>query len=337
METAQTIGNATNSLGKRNIVVKNLSHNKKEKRQRIHKENFVKVSPTNKIGDKIPIESSTQTMQITSSKRKYVKKADKIAAIVATPKRKYVKKAKKAVAFIAPTKRKYLKKADKIAAMSAMPKRKYVKKANKIAAFVPKRTYVKKADIIAAQVHAAQVHAAQVHAAQAKHVAHVTTHHDEKFDAVALLNKKVKEGNPEYIKFQKFLQAHPDLDIKSALFLVNTDVASKKGHSPDDFKLGELKITNLTKINTYARAIVKTKKYFSNYNDIKFVKAFVALITLPKYNHNKMMKRLTLKVALPKIGEPRLKICDSVDSYKNMLIDLYNYHIPAKSKLAFAS
>jgi len=150
-----------------------------------------------------------------------------------------------------------------------------------------------------------------------------------------ILNQKIKSKNLRYIKFKTFLDSHQGLNVKNGLLLINSNIASKKQHSRNDFKNGNLEITNLTKLNSYMKTIDKTKKYFSDYYNIKFIKAFVSIWELPNYDNNKMLKHLKSKIVIPKIGVPRIKTCDSVDEYKEMLLNIYNYYSPDKNRLSF--
>lgn len=96
-----------------------------------------------------------------------------------------------------------------------------------------------------------------------------------------------------------------------------------------DFEEGKLKIPDIKKSYVIAKKIMDYKPFYENFYRGTFVSALVPLISKSEpYNHKEMIHKLS-------VCPIRLKDCNTVENYRSLLEDIYNYKRQKETKVSF--
>jgi hypothetical protein len=146
-------------------------------------------------------------------------------------------------------------------------------------------------------------------------------------------------GIKPYQQFKQFIGEYPDFGIKSAECIVTgftskapnsktMIVNGKKSIKNNPFRSGELQISNLEEAYGRAAEIMKYKPLYDGYNKLTFVRTMVGLLKNRHFNNDVMIHKLSL--------QPRALIhCRTVDQYKVLMEEIYNYKNRVKVSFRF--
>ena len=124
-----------------------------------------------------------------------------------------------------------------------------------------------------------------------------------------------------YKKFKKYYGfGHP-----TCRYLLMGRTSTDRSAS-DVFRKGKLKIDNLKRAEEWAERIQDFAAFYDGYQRRSFVVALMRMFSLPKYNHDRMIKKL---------GYQSSKLVDATTAtaYIDMLEEIYNFK--SQSKLRF--
>jgi len=116
-------------------------------------------------------------------------------------------------------------------------------------------------------------------------------------------------GYNSYVQFKDFWEEYPMFSFTAILillsqmtgnphskFTVHKQRGGKKSIARSSikirFKEGDFEIPDLSKSESFAKKILKVKKYYSGYNRTLFVRTMVSLFKNPNYDHNEFLKKL---------------------------------------------
>lgn len=150
------------------------------------------------------------------------------------------------------------------------------------------------------------------------------------------LNMYANEGYDAYVTLQKFMSDFPDFGIQSSERLITLRAGSgstskdKEGKTVNmkDFEEGKLKIPNITLSYILARKVMEFKPFYNGFHRGTFVSALMPLLRSKIYNQKEMIDKL-------KVAPIRLANCSSVEAYRMLIEDIYNWKRQRESKVSF--
>lgn len=149
------------------------------------------------------------------------------------------------------------------------------------------------------------------------------------------LNMYVSEGYKNYIELNKFMSEFPDFGIQSSERLITlkanghsqTRIDGKKA-AMKDFEEGKLTIPNITLSYILARKIMDFKPFYKNFHRGTFVSSMMPLLQNKLYSHKEMIDKL-------KVSPILLRNCQTVDAYRMLIEDIYNWKRQKENKVSF--
>lgn len=154
----------------------------------------------------------------------------------------------------------------------------------------------------------------------------------EHLDSLAIL------GNPNYVRLKEFRTHYPEFKSGVAECIVtnysgghNQNVVDGDGtkvNKSEAFRLGLLQIADIETVYDNASKIMEYKPYLRTYNSGMFVKTLIHLFKIPKFDNNRMIKKLAVQPT-------KLKQCATRAQYMDLLEDIYNYKVQAEKKFSF--
>jgi hypothetical protein len=141
----------------------------------------------------------------------------------------------------------------------------------------------------------------------------------------AYIDSNIELGKKDY-EFIKELMEQYKLPYTAVLAiitksLIGSDVIEK-------FRNGEIKVNNYPEVNQQAKWIGSLKPYFHRYNSKNFVFAMTTFFSNPKFDFDEFLYKLSVNRNL-------LYPVTTVNEYKKLIQNLYNYH--RKDKVKFIS
>ena len=133
-----------------------------------------------------------------------------------------------------------------------------------------------------------------------------------------------EEDNPnrkaEYQAFQQFVDKYP-FPITSCLAFFYGQYGSVIKELVQNGKLKVCK--QMESVEKFAEQVVATSAYVPFFKDKQYVGALTDIFTHPKYDHFRMMKKLSIQ-------RDKILKCTCKDGYIRLLEDIYNWHAPDK-------
>jgi len=155
------------------------------------------------------------------------------------------------------------------------------------------------------------------------------------WNKIDYLNMYVSEGYKNYIELQKFMSEFPDFGIQAAerlITLKTTNTVQKrfdnKVMAMKDFEEGKLVIPNSTLSYILARKIMDFKPFYTNFHRGTFISSMMPLLQNKLYSHKEMIEKL-------KVCPIQLRNCQTVDAYRMLIEDIYNWKRQKESKVSF--
>lgn len=138
---------------------------------------------------------------------------------------------------------------------------------------------------------------------------------------VDFMETHAKAGNPNYIRFKEFFDAH-EFDVTVCQIII---IGRRSGgHASDDFRLGKTQIDEQQLTDAYIKAkkIMGLASFHPNgWKSRHFVDAMLILLNVKGYDHEHMIAKLT--------AYPELMLKDAkslrVEEYLRVLLDKYNF------------
>lgn len=178
-----------------------------------------------------------------------------------------------------------------------------------------------------------------------------------RLEEVQILNENMKNWNKkdylnaycdmkytEYLKFRNFMREFPDFGIDACESLLNNTASNNSAQGYDknlisetnksgvyrkrNFHSGELCIENYDLAVENAKKIMMIKPYYNGFNRAGFVKTMIGMFKNENYNHDKFISKL-------KKGTKSLHNCSSINDYKVLIEDIFNYCSQIKVSLRY--
>lgn len=146
-------------------------------------------------------------------------------------------------------------------------------------------------------------------------------------------------GSKPYLQLKQFMDEYPDFGLKIAECIATGTMDENKQKAPikvngkfyrgkSDFKDGKLKAFDAGSAYERASEIMKYKPVFDGYNTVTFVRTMVGLLKHKHFNNDVMLHKLALN--------PRALVrCRTVDQYKVLMEEIYNYKNRVKVSFRF--
>lgn len=148
------------------------------------------------------------------------------------------------------------------------------------------------------------------------------------------LNSYVKEGKREYVRFKKFMEDFPEFKLQACYNLLTGKqdqareiiIGVAGTHRKKDFEAGNLKIADLQWSYKMAENIRSIKPHYDGYNRNAFVKAMIAIMKHPAYDHKTFLSKL--------IKQPgTLHHKSNINDYKLDIEDIFNFGVKAENRV----
>lgn len=138
----------------------------------------------------------------------------------------------------------------------------------------------------------------------------------QKWDNFDYLNRWLREGRPEYIRFKDFVEKRPHMGYTFCLTLLMTG-SNKQVRVA--FRNGTYMCDNMEAAETLADAVKSLEPYAKDfYTHAYFMVALRVLLENPRYDHATLLKKLEYQ-SIKMRKQPDHK------SYVAMLLEIYNY------------
>ena len=144
---------------------------------------------------------------------------------------------------------------------------------------------------------------------------------------IDFMEAHAKSGNPNYIRFKEFYDAH-DFEV-TVCQLIITGTRTRGHASIDKFRSGMMQVDDQQVTDAFVKAkkIQEFAPYHSHgWKSRNFVEAALALCTNPKYNHQQMMTKLKMHPDILLAEAKSLR----VEEYLRILLDKYNFRMQKK-------
>lgn len=146
------------------------------------------------------------------------------------------------------------------------------------------------------------------------------------------------EGRKPYIELQKFMEDFPEFGIQSAERLVTLSPYAKRsgkinGHKAQmkDFEEGKLVVPNITKSYQLARKVMEFSPYYPGFHRGVFISAILPLFASKVYDHKEMIHKMGVGAE----KGLRLVDCPTVEAYRMLLEEIYNWKRQKENKVSF--
>lgn len=137
------------------------------------------------------------------------------------------------------------------------------------------------------------------------------------------MDRWLASGKMEYVVLDRFMKKYPFFTLKEALSLCHFG----DRHGLDrKFRNGEYRCNDVPYATKVAQALLDFSKFFLHYHDKSFINAVANLIGNRNYNHQIMMARLEYQ-------STKLVRCADMDSYIELLNEIYNYRSSQKNRV----
>jgi hypothetical protein len=145
-------------------------------------------------------------------------------------------------------------------------------------------------------------------------------------------------GTKSYLQLKEFMDNNPDFGMMAAISICSNSSRGKRGkdvkvegkrtskNSP--FKDGEFEIADLPLAYENAGKIRAYGEFFRGYNKTRFVETMITLFKNRKFKHDVMISKLRLQPSA-------LVQCATIEQYKRIIEDIYNYKSHSKVSLRF--
>lgn len=144
-------------------------------------------------------------------------------------------------------------------------------------------------------------------------------------------------GCEPYLRFREFMQNNKDFGIACASYILSNDpnnwTPKKKVNNVSvirtrPFEDGKFVIKDLALAYENVGKIREYSKFYSGYNRRSFVRVMIGLFKNPKFNHPKMIHKLSL--------QPNALVhCATVEQYRLLIEEIYNYKNSEKVNLRY--
>ena len=147
------------------------------------------------------------------------------------------------------------------------------------------------------------------------------------------MNTHAKAGNENYIRFKQFFDEH-EFDITTAqLVVIGRRTKLSGGGSNDDFRSGQIKISQdqINKAYVKARKIKEMKDFHpQGWRSGNFVTAILTLLNTKGYDHSHLILQLQ-KYPITMLAQAKTL---RTQEYLDLLVDKYNYRKKDKIELS---
>lgn len=138
------------------------------------------------------------------------------------------------------------------------------------------------------------------------------------------LQSFVKNGYTDYIVYQSFKEKY-GFDHQANIALL-TNNANGRGY--ESFNTGKFKVTNLRKAERVANYLMQIKPYYAGYRRRSFVYAIMSIIDMKGFALDELLNKI-------KLQPTALVDCTTVEKYRELLEEIYNYRRREKVNLRF--
>lgn len=138
-------------------------------------------------------------------------------------------------------------------------------------------------------------------------------------------------GNQHYVKFLEFMDMFPGLGrIRTYTYILQGTLAvtaSARGEV-DKIKSGRFQIKDWNNAVETAQKLMGFKNCANVFGSAIFIEAILKIIRCPKYDHERMMTKLSYQ-------QTKLVRCTSYKEYYALVSEIYNYRTSEKDKVYF--
>jgi hypothetical protein len=150
------------------------------------------------------------------------------------------------------------------------------------------------------------------------------------------LNSYCALGVKPYLQLQEFMKNYPDFGVAVAISIIVNKPFILKGRGVREdglvvskpFEEGQLSIDDLGLAYENAGKIMAYKPFYSGFNRRSFVASMLQMFTNKRFDHEVMLRKL-------EICPEQLRHCHTVNQYKTIIEDIYNYKNRDKVNLRF--
>lgn len=138
-----------------------------------------------------------------------------------------------------------------------------------------------------------------------------------------------------YQQLKEFMKNYPEFSVGTAETIMKNAHYEQKWIFDEDgnkigrkhsFKDGTFDVPDLGLAYENAAKICEFKQYFPDFFQSAFVRAMIALLKNPKYNHDIMVSKLKLQPGA-------MHVCPTIKGYISLIEDIYNYRSRDKVNL----
>lgn len=140
--------------------------------------------------------------------------------------------------------------------------------------------------------------------------------HDPRWSTGEFVNSFSSTGNKDYEKYEEFEKKYKLGHAVNIMLLTNSDTFYNQ--MLGDFKVGNFKVTNLKKAEEMAEMLLSIKELYSGYKKRSFAIAFVKISSLPGFNFNTFIDKLTYQ-------QKKMVDCTNATHYIELMGEIYNY------------
>lgn len=130
-------------------------------------------------------------------------------------------------------------------------------------------------------------------------------------------------GKMEYVVLDRFMKKYPFFTLNEAVELC---YFGDRNGLKSKFKSGEYKCNDVPYATKVAQALLDFSKFFPHYHDKSFINAVANLMGNRNYDHRIMMARMEYQ-------STKLVRCADMESYIELLNEIYNYRTPKKNRV----
>jgi hypothetical protein len=149
--------------------------------------------------------------------------------------------------------------------------------------------------------------------------------HNHNWKRMSYLHSNCELGNPSYLRLREFMVNYPEFQIGTAISIIG-DISG--AGNTKDFKDGKFEITDIKKSYDNVAKIMEYKQFYKHYNNTWFVRTLIGLFRHPKFDHERMIKKIALQPTA-------LVLCATVKQYKQLLQEIYNYKTRPDDRVDF--
>jgi hypothetical protein len=140
------------------------------------------------------------------------------------------------------------------------------------------------------------------------------------------IERYVKQGNKHYKHLHDFTKKYPMFNITEASMFCRNNFS---GVDRETFEQGRFEVADMEKAHKWADQILQLKPYFKYYNRSIFVRAMMKIFSRkPEFEFKQFLRKVELRPS-------SIHLCGTVDSYIDMIEEIYNYRNAKKVNLRF--